>query len=242
MGEKHVTEQDQHARRHHSVGRGLAHLHGASLDGVAEVARNTGDDEGKEEALDDAHPHKPLVEGMLQAQRQIIGRHHVADKGSGVGAHDAHRRGENHEERHDGHKAENLGQNQVVGRVHAHDVERVNLLGHAHRAKLRGDVAAHLARENQTHDGAGELQEHDLTRGVARGPTGHPRTLDVHLHLDADDGANEKRDEQHNANGVDTQLGHLLDIAFQKHPQTVGPLEGATHQNQIAAKRVEPPQ
>ena len=82
--------------------------------------------------------------------------------------------------------------NEVAGRVDTHDLQGINLLGDAHRTDFRGDVRPHLSCQNQAHDGTGKLQEHDFTCGVAADPTRHPWTLDVKLHLDADDGTYEK--------------------------------------------------
>ena len=128
----------------------------------------------------------------------------MADVGRAVGTDNTHGTGENDQQGHDGHHAENLGQNQVAGRVDTHDIQRVNLLCYTHSAYLRGNVRSYLAGEYQTHDAAGEFQQHDFTRCIAAHPTGHPRRLDVQLHLDADNGTDEERDKQHNADGVDT--------------------------------------
>ena len=132
---------------------------------------------------------------MLQTKGEVIGRQHMADVGRSVGTEDACGGGENHEEWHDGEHAHDLRQYEVRGGVDAHDLQGIDLLRHAHRADLGGDVGAHLTGQDQTHDGAGELEQQDLSGGIAGNPTGHPRTLDVQLHLDADDGSDEERDE-----------------------------------------------
>ena len=158
---------------------------------------------------------------MLQSQRQVVGGHDMADIRCGVGTHDTHCRGEDHEERHDADHTHDLRKDEVAGRVDAHDLESINLLGDAHRANLRGDVRSHLSSQDETHDRARELEEHDLTRGVARYPAGHPGALDIQLHLDADNGAYEERDEQDDANGVDTELRHFLDVLLEEHPHAL---------------------
>ena len=71
---------------------------------------------------------------------------------------------------------------------------------------------------------------------VARHPSGHPRALDVELHLYADDGAEAEGDEQHDGYGVDAQLHHLAHVAFPEHAQTLGPCKGAAHDEQILAE------
>ena len=69
---------------------------------------------------------------MLKAGRQVVGRHDMSYKGSGIGSDDSHARGEYHKDGHDGEHAQNLGQDKVARRVDAHDVQRVNLLCHTH--------------------------------------------------------------------------------------------------------------
>ena len=73
---------------------------------------------------------------MLQAQREVVGWHHVADVSRSVGTYDAHGRGENNEEGHEGHQSHDFWQNEIVGRIDTHDVERIDLLGNTHRAQL----------------------------------------------------------------------------------------------------------
>ena len=152
LGEEHVAEQDEHARGNDGIGRRLADVHRAALDGIAEESGHTADDEGKELALDDAHPQEPRNKVVLQTKRQIVGRHDVAYVSRAVSTHDAHAAGEDDEERHNGEHAENLWKNKVTSRVDTHDVEGIYLLGDAHRPYLRGDVAAHLACQDETHD------------------------------------------------------------------------------------------
>src|SRR3712207_9555124 len=89
-----------------------------------------------------------------------------------------------HKERHDGDEPENLRQNEVAGRVYSHNLEGIYLLRHTHGAQLRGNVRAHLARQYKAHDGARELEKHNLARNIARGPARHPWALNVHLDLD----------------------------------------------------------
>ena len=177
---------------------------------------------------------------MLQSGREVFGSDDMADIGRGVGSHHAQRGREDHEEGHDRHQAEYLRQDEVVGRIDTHDLQGVDLLRDAHRAQLRGDIGPHLARQDQAHDGGRKLQEHDLARGIARHPMGHPRALDIDLHLDADDGSDEEGDEQDDANGVDAELRHLLDILLEKHPHTLGTREGTPHQNEVFAEGGEP--
>ena len=93
-------------------------------------------DEGEEHALDDAHPDEPGVECVLQAKREVIGGEDVADVCGAVCAHNADGRTKDNQEGHHCDEPQNLGQNEIVGRVHAHDVQGINLLGDAHRAEF----------------------------------------------------------------------------------------------------------
>ena len=77
---------------------------------------------------------------MLQSQRQVIGRHDVPNIGGRIGSDNTHCRREDDQEWHDGEQTENLWQNEVAGRVDAHDVKGINLLCYPHGAELRCDV------------------------------------------------------------------------------------------------------
>ncbi len=66
----------------------------STFHGVAEIGGNTGDDECEEETLDDTHPHKPLVEGVLQSQGQVIRREDMSDECRTVGTDDTRGRDE----------------------------------------------------------------------------------------------------------------------------------------------------
>ena len=153
----------------------------------------------------------------------------MPDVGRGIGTEDAHGRTENNEERHNRDQSENLGQDEIRGRVHPHDVECIDLLCYAHRAQFRGDVRAYLSSENQTHDARGELQKHNLPSGVARHPPRHPRTLDIELHLNTDHRSDEEGDQQDDAHRVDPQLRHLLDITLEEHPHPFGSRKRPSH-------------
>ena len=164
----------------------------------------------------------------------------MTDECRAIGTDDTHARTEDDEERHDGDQSQNLRQDEVAGRVDTHDVEGINLLGNTHGAQLGGDVGPHLAGKDQTHDARRELQEHDFTSSVTRNPSRHPRTLDVQFHLDTDDRTDEERDEEHDADGVDTQLGHLLDILLKEHAHTLWTGERTPHQHQVFTEGGKP--
>ena len=145
----------------------------------------------------------------------------MSDIRSAIRTDDTHSRTEDNQERHDGNQTENLWQNEIACRVDTHDVECIYLLGYSHGTQLGCDVGPHLSGENQTHDAGRELQQHNFTGGVARYPSRHPWTLDVELHLDADYCTDEERDEEDDADGIDTQLLHFLDILFEEHAHTL---------------------
>lgn len=126
--------------------------------------------------------------------------------GRAISTDNAHSRTENNKEWHDGDQSQYLGQDEIRRRIDAHDVERVDLLRDTHRSQFRGNVATHLSGQYQTHDRTGELEQHNLTRGIPRHPPRHPWALDIHLHLDADHGSDEERNQQHDADRVDAEL------------------------------------
>ena len=163
----------------------------------------------------------------------------MPDIGCAISTHDAHRRRADYQGRHHRHQARYLGQDEKRGRVDAHNLKGVYLLGHTHGAQLRGDVGAHLAREDETHDGARKLEQHNLAGGIPRHPARHPGALDIHLHLYADYGADEEGDKQHDGYRVYAQLRHLLDIPLGKHAHPLGHAERAPHQDEVFAESGE---
>jgi len=82
--------------------------------------------------LNDTHPDKPCVERMLYAEGQIIRREHVSDVSCAVSSKDSEGRTEYNQERHHRYQTQYFRQNQIVCRVHSHDIEGVNLLRYAH--------------------------------------------------------------------------------------------------------------
>ena len=112
-------------------------------------------------------------------------------------------------------------------------------LGDAHGAYLGCDVGADLAGEYQTHDAGRKLEQHDFTRHIARNPMGHPRALDVEFDLDANDGTDEEGDEQYDADGVDTELGHFLDVLLEEHTHPLGTGKCAPHEDKVTPESMK---
>ena len=117
----------------------------------------------------------------------------MTNVGCAVGSEYARRRREHYEEWHQRHQAHYLWQDEVVGRVYAHYLKGIDLLRHAHRAKLGGNVRPHLTGKNKTHNARRELQQQYLASGVTRHPTRHPWTLDVELHLNTYHGSDDRQ-------------------------------------------------
>jgi hypothetical protein len=55
--------------------------------------------------------------------------------------------------------------------------------------------------------------------------------LDVQFHLNANYGTYEERDEQHYADGVDTQLRHVFGVLLEEHPHALRNRENPPHEN-----------
>ena len=224
-----VGKQDEHAAAHHGVGRRLAHGDAAALYGVAEESRHAGDDEGEDDGLDDAHPHVPLDEHVLQAIFQVDGVHHLSEPTGAEGTDDACKDAEDDQDRYHRNHGCYFGQYQVVGRVDSHDFQRVDLLGDAHGAQLGGDVRPHLARQDEAHDGGRKLQQHDFAGHIAHRPARHPGTFDVQFDLYGDDCADKKRYQQDNANGVYPQFGQFCAVLPEEHVHPFGARKRASH-------------
>ena len=50
----------------------------------------------------------------------------------------------------------------------------------------------------------------------------------------------EERNEKHDADGVDTQLRHLLDVLLQEHTHALGTRKRAPHQHDVATEGGQP--
>ena len=187
-----VGKQDKHAARYYRIRRCLAHGDGAAFYRIAEECRYAGDDESEDDGFDDAAPYVPFHEHVLQPVFQVYGIHHVSEPAGAEGTYDACKNAEHHQDGNHGHHSRDFGQDEVVGRVDAHDFQRVNLLGHPHGSQFGGDVRAYLARQYKTHDGRGELQQHDFARHVAYCPSRHPRAFDVQFDLYGNYGTDEE--------------------------------------------------
>lgn len=222
MCQYQVGEQNQHAAGHYRVGRCLAHFDGATFHRIAEEGRYAGNDEGKEQRLDDAAPDEPFHKHILQTVFQICGCHDTAEPAGSEGTDDTGKDAEYHQQRNHGDHGRYFGQNQVAGRIDTHNLQGVNLLGDAHGAQLRGNVRAYLACQNEAHDGRRELQQQDFAGHVAHGPARHPRTFDVQFDLDGDDGADEERYQQHDADGVHAELLYFAEVLAEEHTHAFG--------------------
>ena len=197
-----VGEKNEHGTRDDGCSGCFTYFYASALDGVTTIGAYTTNYKCKEETLDDAVPYEPFGELVLEAVGEVFGVDDIGKPPRGVCADDAGSDAESDQKRNHGNQACNLGKDEEVGRVDSHDFEGINLLGYPHGANFGSDVRAYLAGQDETHDGRGELQQHDFAGGVSHNKSGHPRTFDVQLDLDGDDGSDEEGDEEHDADGV----------------------------------------
>ena len=122
---------------------------------------------------------------MLQTVGEVGEREEAAYPAYDIGPDEAGGDAEGDEQRYGGYHGEDLGQQDMVGRVDAHDIQSIDLLGDAHGAYLGGDIGAYLTGEDDADDAGGELEQDDLAHGIADGETGHPGRPDVDLDLHA---------------------------------------------------------
>ena len=137
--EEDVGKEDEHGAVDHAVGRRLADFHAAAFDRVAVEGGDAGDDVGEEERLDDGHPDKPLLEGVLESIGEILGRQYSCET-DGVGATETCRHGERDQHGNHGQQPHDLRQDEERGGVDAHDFQGIDLLSDAHGTKLRGYI------------------------------------------------------------------------------------------------------
>ena len=138
--EEEVGKEDEHGARNDGIRGGFADFDATAFHGVAIVGRDTGNDEGEEDGLDDAHPEEPLREGMLQTRRQVGRSDDVTDLGGGVCTNDSAECAEGDEDGNHGHESGDFGQNQIGSRIDAHDFKRIDLLRGSHGAEFGGNV------------------------------------------------------------------------------------------------------
>lgn len=62
---ENIAKEHENTRGYHRISRCFTHLLRTTFDGIAHVSSHTRYDKGKEEALNNTHPHKPLVKLML---------------------------------------------------------------------------------------------------------------------------------------------------------------------------------
>ena len=111
------------------------------------------------------------------------------------------------------HRGDGSSEDEVRSRIDAHDLQRVDLFGNAHRADLRSDARTDLAGQNQRHDRRREFEDHRLARGVTDQRTGDERRIEVDAHLQGDDRTDEDRNNGRQADRVDSQGLHFVNDA-----------------------------
>ena len=184
LREEVVDDEDEDAREHHRARRRLAHALGAAGGVQAEVAGRDRDDAAEDERL-----HQPLDEVVRdEAQREAAGgdllphRAPVEARGDAdderrdqVAADDADEVVDDGEDRQHDQRGEHPRGDQLLDRVGAEGVERVDLLGDAHGAELRGDAGADAAGDHEAGEHGAELADHragdepaDVHRGAER--------------------------------------------------------------------------
>ena len=99
---------------------------------------------------------------------------------------------------------------QLLDRVGAERVERVDLLGDAHRAELRGDAGADAAGDHQAGQHRAQLADH-RRRDEAADVHRRAERLELHARLQREHHAGEEPGEQHDAERLHADLVHLLD-------------------------------
>ena len=110
---------------------------------------------------------------------------------------DAGEHTEYHQDGDEDHQPDHLREDEEVGGVDTHDLHGVDLLRHPHGADLGGDVAAYLSGEDEGHDGAGELQQDNLTGRITNREFRDQRRADVQGDLDGDNRSDKDGDDNH---------------------------------------------
>ena len=171
--------------------------------------------------------------GVLDAQQVVGHRDDVRKHPHAIATEKADGHAVDHQQRHHQHKGRNAGQDEVAGRVDAHDFQRVYLLGDAHRADFRRDVRAHLPGQDEAHDSGRELQQQRIARHQPGGVGGQDGVLRVQFRLYRHDGPDEHRNDNHDGQRLQAQLAHLPHKLPEEHPPPLRAGKHLAHQQGI---------
>ena len=134
--EKEIANQDCERAVYHCLCRGAPHAHRALARGQSLVATNEDNHNAETESFRQAHD-DVAVPGPAHHVSHVVGAVNLeqknCDKISGGNA-DGDALG--HQKRHRNHHGESAWHDEVIGRINRESAQRVDLLGHFHRANL----------------------------------------------------------------------------------------------------------
>src|SRR5258706_1301178 len=174
----------------------------------AVVATHQRDDEAEYGSLDESRGNVLVgdeVDRVLEvdaaAEAEALRRHHIA-------AEYADRIGDRHQYRHGDDGGDQARHDEIFDRIGGKRCQRVDLLGDAHRADLRGDGGGNAAGDHQTGDDRPKLArnaEHDDLRHNRFGAVAIAADVD----LQGEHAAPEERGQSHHRQGEVTDAKHL---------------------------------
>ena len=233
MRKDQVEDHDDDRRGDHRPRRGLADLQRIALGVVAVEGGHGGDDEGEETSLDERIDDRIELEVVKQPRNVVVGNHDTGENGDQPAAGDADQDAQNRQERKEEHRGDDFRQNEIRRGIDTHDLQRVDLLGNAHRADLGSDVRSDLAGKDERHDRRGELQNHRLARGVTDNVTRDEGRFEIDRHLQGDDRADKDRNNGRQSDGVQPERIHFVDDAATIDRELLGSREDLSHQDEI---------
>ena len=159
-----------------------------------------GDVPEREPSSRDLLPHGSPVERRRQAD--VRARDDVA-------ADDADEVVDDGEHRQHDQRGEHARRHELLDRVGAERVERVDLLGDPHRAQLRGNARADASGDHETGEHGTELADHGR-RNESADVDRRAEGLELHRRLQCQHHSRKESGEQHDTERLDADRVHLL--------------------------------
>ena len=197
MGDEYVDDENQETGHHDALGAGLAQFESPAFDAIAVKGGDGGHDEGEHESLGDSVDDVIYAEAVGESVHEVVGTDTSGKYDGDVPAHEG--KADAVDDEHGVHDegGDNLGQNKVRGRVDAHHLKGVDLLGDAHTADFGRDAGSEVAHQQQADDSGAQLHDNGGSRHETHCPGGNPAALDLHGSLDGDDAAHGNGDNGH---------------------------------------------
>ena len=175
-----------------------------------DVAADADDRKPEKERLDDPHPDVLHVQAVGDRLPVHARRHLQLLNGDDAAAQDAHEVGDDRQDRRHQHAGNHARHHQLADGIGAERAQRVDLIGHDHRAELGGDARSDAPGQHQRRQHRPELFHHRRADEPADdGP--RAELIERQPALQREHGAGENARQQHDGQRADADGLELLD-------------------------------